>query len=595
MNQRPGSALRGKTPDGAREERRSHSRLHRFGGKWTILAAMIFSISLASDLRSESGTDYRVKYVSADAVYLNGGSDQGLAQGQQLIVKKSGEEETVLAQIEIDSITSNSAVGRIVALTSAITPGDVASLAPEEIERQKQKSATVEIARYPHIISFNQDDPLDREVREHLPKPPSPEVNRIRGRIGFDFGNLHQQGGFSSSLYGVTIHMDSTRLGSSYWSIHGYYRGYRHSSGGNSVRPMLVDLVNRTYHLSLNYENPNSRWVAGVGRLFVPWASSLDTIDGFYLGRRFGKATAGIFGGSAPDPTSWDYDPRRQIAGGLINFEEGSYESWRFTSTAGIALTRINWNPDRQFGFFQNQLFYKRYFSIYSDVQCDLIDNYSDTLNNSSADGGVNQRQKSLTLSRSYLTVRFQPFHALSFDASESYFRNLPTFDERLLSAGLLDKYLFQGLSGGFHLDLPFNFGIYSTVGRSSRTGDASPSWDYLAGFTMADILHSGIRADFKYSKFDVSFGGGTYRSLTLARQLAESLQFDLQIGQQNIQSGFAGQGRSRFLNGNLNWFFGTRYYLGLGLAVYRGDADNYRQSYVTLGYRFDNRHTKHE
>jgi hypothetical protein len=344
--------------------------------------------------------------------------------------------------------------------------------------------------------------------------------------------------------------------------------------------------------LSLTYDNPNSRWVAGAGRLFVPWASSLETLDGFYLGRRFGKATAGIFGGSTPDPTSWNYDPHRLMGGGFVNFEGGSYDSWRFTSTAGIAVTRINWRPERQFGFFQNGIFYKRYLSVYSDVQCDMLTGLNRALDPSSPTPDADQMkaQRGLALSRSYLTVRLQPLKALSFDISQNYFRNIPTFDERLLGTGLLDKYLFQGLSGGFRLELPRKLGFYSTIGRSNRSGDAKPSWDYLAGVTAADILHTGVRADVRYSRFDSSFGRGTYRSLMLARDVGERLQFDVQFGQQDTLSSLSSQSRARFLNGNFNYFFGARYYLGMGMTVYRGSVENYRQSFVTLGYRFDNR-----
>jgi hypothetical protein len=542
------------------------------------LFALILIFVCAPELHSAQS--FPIKFVSADAVYMEGGSSDGLAAGQKLLIKRKGSEESV-GQIEIESVASSSAVGRILSGSANIKPGDVAFFSPEEMEKTDLGGA----AKYPQVISFTEDDPLDREIRENLPKPPSPEVNRIRGRIGFDFGYM-QQREVASSLYGVTLRIDATRLGGSHWNLRGYYRGYRHSTEGNSVAPTLVDLVNRTYHLSLNYENPNSHWVVGAGRLFVPWASSLDTLDGFYLGRRIGIATAAIFAGSAPDPTSWDYDPHRQMAGGLINFESGSFDAWRFTSTSGVALTRVNWRPDRQFGFFQNGIFFKRYLSVYSDVQVDLLDQPS-----SSAIGGVpSTAQRTLALSRSYLTVRLQPFRALNLDFSENYFRNIPTFDQRLLSTGLLDKYLFQGLSGGFHLDLPYRLGIYSTIGQSTRSGDSKPSWDGLAGVSASNILHTGIRADFRYSKFDSSFGGGIYKSLTLARDFGDALQFDIQLGQQNVFSTFTSQNRSRFINGNLNWLLGRHFYLGAGISLYRGDSEHYQHSYATLGLRFDNR-----
>ena len=565
---------------------------------WTVSGWIV--LALMGGANPCSGQDnlpvsFTVKYASADTVYLNGGSDAGLSIGQKLIVRGKDPDDEDIAQIEIESITASSSAAKILPGGAKITPGKIAYLTQEDLDKRKPPDAAANAKKYPQSISFTQGNPLDEEVRENLPRPPLPEVNRSRGRIGFDLGYMQQEGGISSSLLGITLHMDSSRLGGSYWNLRGYYRGYRHSRDRVGDKPMLVDLVNRTYHLNLTYDNPNSHWVIGAGRLMVPWASSLNTLDGFYLGRRQGKTTFGIFAGSAPDPTSWDYDPNRQMGGGFINFEGGNFDTFRFSSTSGIGLTRIDWHPDRQFGFFQNSISYKRYLSIYSDVQADLLAPPVNAAEASSAaiDGVQMQARRELALSRSYLTIRIQPLKVLSFDISHNYMRNIPTFDERLLSTGLLDQYLFQGLNGGFRLELPFRLGIYSTVGRSNRSGDEKPSWDYLAGVTAADILHTGFRADLRYSRFDSSFGSGTYKSLMLARDLGVGLQFDAQVGQQDVLSKFTSQSRSQFFNGNLNWMFGSRYYLGAGMTMYRGSAENYRQVFATIGYRFDNRRPK--
>ncbi len=576
------------------------------GGRWdhcavwrhviALLICFSTSIRIMSAEPDKVRTEYRVKYVAADAVYLDGGSNSGLSEGQRLNiyhadVVKDADLSKVIAEIQIESVASASAVGRITSSSGTIAVGDVARLSAEDVEKLKLLLSSQDARKYPQIVSFDVGDPLDEEVREDLPKPPLPEVNRTRGRIGIDYSNLQQPGagGLGSSQLGFMLRIDSTRIGGSYWNLTGYYRG-RLSQTGVSQDNTLVDLINRTYHLGLYYDNPNSRWVAGIGRLYIPWASSLNTIDGFYLGRRYGKAIVGVFGGSAPDPTSWSYNPHQQIAGSFVNFEGGSFESFHFTSTAGIAVTRISWRPDRQFGFFENGISYKRYLSIYSDIECDLLNNSQNSAN--PTPDSVNQ--SGLALSRSYLTVRLQPFRILSFDISENYFRNLPTFDTRLIGTGLLDNYLFQGVSGGFRLDLPYRTGIYASLGRSSRTGDATASWDYMAGFTAGNIMHSGVRADFRYSKFDSSFGQGTYRTLSLSREVGEGLRFDLQLGQQDIVSSFTDVGRSRFVNGSVDWFLGYHYLLGLGYTTYRGGSQDYNQYFLTLGYRFDNRRHRH-
>jgi len=59
--------------------------------------------------------------------------------------------------------------------------------------------------------------------------------------------------------------------------------------------------------------------------MYLPWASSLNTIDGGYFGARIRKITTiGIFGGSTPDPTSWNYNPNQKMGGAFVNFEEAA-------------------------------------------------------------------------------------------------------------------------------------------------------------------------------------------------------------------------------------------------------------------------------
>ncbi len=567
-------------------------------GRAALASALLLWSGLVVSLRAEQEkkltTEFRVKYVAADAVYLEGGSSSGLAEGQKLTIKRKGTdkgtaEDIVVAEIEIESVATTSAAGRIVSSSGNIQPGDIAFLSAEDVEKLKLEQTSKNARKYPQVISFNEGDPLDEEVRESLPKPPLPEVNRVRGRVGIFYSDLQQPGGgYGSSQLGFMMKVDATRLGGTYWNLTGYYRG-QFSQVGVQQQTTLVDLINRTYTLGLYYDNPGSRWVAGIGRLYIPWASSLDTIDGFYLGRRYGRATVAVFGGSAPDPTSWSYSPNQQMAGTLVNFEGGSFDNFHYTSTSGFAVTRINWRPDRQFAFFENGVSYKRYLSIYSDIEYDFRDAIlNPVVNPNDTTSPMDQGGSKLT--RSYLTVRVQPLKMLSLDVSENYFRNIPTFDTRLIGTGLLDNYLFQGLSGGFRLDLPYRMGVYGSVGKSNRTGDPTASWDYMGGFTVGNIMHTGIHADLRYSKFDSSFGQGTYRSLTLSREIAEGLRFDLQAGQQDINSAFTTMTRSRFINGNLDWNVGSHYLVGLGFTAYRGGDQDYNQYFVTLGYRFDNR-----
>jgi hypothetical protein len=397
--------------------------------------------------------------------------------------------------------------------------------------------------------------------------------------FGIDYMGTVSSGStaMTNSSIGFVSRMDITRVGGTYWNVRGYWRG-RISSESAAAQPTLQDLINRTYHLNMTYENPNSRLVAGFGRLYLPWAPSLDTIDGGYFGMRLSHGgTAGIFAGSTPDPTSWSYNPDGKIAGAFINFEGGSYDDLHYTSTSGFGVNALKWQITRPFVFFENAISYKRYISIYDSLQAD------------SPSGNQVVAAPGPGLSRNFLAIRVQPHPRFEFDVNHTYFRDIPTFDPQLYGTGLLDKYLFQGFSVGARVEAVKHVWVYTDIGQSNRTGDAKSSLNQAFGVTFNRIPWVGLHADLHYSRFNSSFGTGSYRALSVSRNVSEALQLQILLGDESFTSSMTSNNRSRFINATAETALGAHYYLQGGFTVDRGSM-NYNQWMFTLGYRFDSR-----
>ena len=210
----------------------------------------------------------------------------------------------------------------------------------------------------------------------------------------------------------------------------------------------------------LDVYNPNSDLVAGFGRLFLPWAPSLDTLDGGYFGYRLSRRSlVGVFGGSTPDPSSWDYSPDRAIGGAFINFEGGEYSGFHYSATTGAGLSMINWAANDPFVFIEDSVSYKRDIAVYESAQLD------------SPKGNSQTPSPGPGLGRNFFTLRVNPFSRLELDANYNYFRHASTFNPTLIGTGLLDKYLFQGFSAGARLEIFKQVWVSTNLGRSSGTG----------------------------------------------------------------------------------------------------------------------------
>jgi hypothetical protein len=547
-------------------------------------------------------TAFRVKYVVQDAAYLDGGRAAGLAEGMKLVVRDlpnsggvaaAGADSSAagdIAELEVLSVAETSAVTEIHTSKRPVKVGDLAYLSSADQQALVAKNALSATRKYPAAVSFTENDTLDDEARTEVPKPPLPSVNRARGRIGFDYMGVvdHGGSGMNGSNLGMVVAADITRINGTYWNVSGYWRGrFDHTSAGPQT---LQDLINRTYHLYTSYDNPRSSWVAGFGRMYLPWATSLDTIDGGYIGRKLKTGvTAGVFLGSTPDPTSYSYNPQSEIGGAFVNFEGGSYDDLHYTSTTGGGINMLKWSPERPFLFTENGIFYKRVFSIYQALQIDSPQGYwylDPTTNTNAWKPGAGWGA-----GRSFTTVRFQPHPRVEFSLNHTYFRDLPTFDPTLIGTGLLDKYLFQGFSAGTRVEVHKQIWLSADLGSSNRSGDKKSSLNQMFGITFGQVPWIGAHADLRYSRFNSSFGSGSYEALSVTRNLGETFQLQVLAGQQNFASTLTSATRSRFVNGMLETTLGAHYFMQFGGTINRGGQMNYDQWLFTFGYRFDNRH----
>ncbi|HPT26705.1 MAG TPA: hypothetical protein PLZ95_09830 [Bryobacteraceae bacterium] len=553
----------------------------------TVLPVIsLFAVAFAQPAPpSQARRSFNVKQVVPGMVYLDGGTAHGLSEGMKLKLERLAPGEAKMAtrriaDVVVASVATQSALAEIVNPEPGVEaqPGDRAELTGSDVADFDRREAARRRQRYAQVISFTSGDPLEEEVREYVPMPEPSEVGRLRGRIGFEVNSLQDRGasGRNSHQEGIAARVDWTRIGGSYWNLTGYWRGRWNTRQGGTQQQTMVDLINRTYTIGMFYNNPRSKNVLGFGRVLIPWVSSLSTIDGGYAARRLTRnVTAGIFAGSTPDPTQWNYDPNRQMVGVFTSYEKGTYENVRWTSTLGAAVTRIRWRPERQFLFLENSIFAANKLSILHSMEVDQ------------KNARYMNGQTGAMLSRSFLTFRVQPSTKLSFDLNQNYFRGLPTFDDRLIGTGLLDKYLFQGFSGGFRAQPWQRLILSATWGRSKLDTDTSASLNQMYSVGWTRLPWIGARIDGRYTRFNSSFGKGSYESVSLIREIHEDLRLELQVGQQEFGGPLTRQSRSRFINAQADWSIGLHYFVTGGLLTYRGGIQDYDQIYITLGYRF--------
>ena len=527
---------------------------------------------------------FRIKFVSGKALYINGGSKSGLSVGMNLEIssaKSKSTRQTTIGSARIVGVATGSAILDVTASSGDPQVGDWAELLPKDADTARKvvlaANNTLHLAARP--ISDSSDTLAPRAARSFRSAPGDETGPRTTGRIGFDSTSISSSGSTpgASREFGLSFQSDIRHILGTHWNLEGYWRGFiNHHS--QFFEDTLEETLNKTYTMELYYDNPNARWVAGVGRLYLPWAVSLDTIDGGYFGLKLHSGnTTGVFAGSTPDQTSWHFRPDQRIAGVFTNFEGGSYDRVHYSSTTGVGLTSIKWKLDDPFVFFENELYYGSKISAFHSMTVDSPQGPS-----------TNGIRPGAGVSHSYFTLHYQPNPIVSFDLYHNYFRDVPTAVTSIVGTGLVDKLLFQGISAGTHVKPVRYFTLYTTLGTSEKTGDTHRSLNAMFGATWNEIAHTGIRADYHYSKFKSNFGDGNYDVLSLSRQVSSHMFWNLQLGRQNLVSNQTLNSSSDFIDDSVDVNVGRHSYIQSGYTYVRGATLDYRQWYASWGFRFD-------
>jgi AMIN domain len=533
---------------------------------------------------------FKIKFIAGNTAYIDGGSNAGLRVGMNVDIRDGGTspeadegKQTPIGAARIVGVATTSAILEVGRSNGELKVGDWADLLPQDADAAR-KNVISGPANTLHADARpldNDDDAITNTGKGFRPAQTIKEEPEARtvGRIGLDYSGISSTGSTpgGSAQLGMSFQSDIRHIMGTHWNLEGYWRGRinRHSQ---FQEPTIEDSLNKTYTMQLYYDNPNSRWVAGVGRLYLPWAVSLDTIDGGYLGRKFPlRNTSGIFAGSTPDLSSWHYRPNQKIGGVFTNFEGGDYEGFHYSSTSGAALTSIQWKLDRPYAFFENELSYKGRLSAFHSLIVDSPQGVS-----------TNGIRPGAGVSHSYLTLHYQPKSVVSFDLYHNFFRDVPTAVTSIVGTGLVDKLLFQGISAGTHIRPSRYFTLYTTLGTSEKTGDTRRTLNQMYGATLNEVGRSGIRADFHYSKFDSNFGYGHYGVLSLSRQVTNRMYWNVQLGKQDIVSLHTLDCDSNFADDSIDFNLGRHSYLQSGFTYVKGETMDYRQWYMSWGYRFD-------
>lgn len=477
----------------------------------------------------------RVKYISAQHVYLDAGRAAGLNTGDHLEVIKNGQS---IAEIEIVYLSENSASCKIISSSRTVEAGDeVILIRPDTRTIQAIDTSSNEIPQVP-----------SPEKTEERSLPAKKHRSPFSGNFAFQYYYWDDQKGTNLNFSQPTLRLNLR--GQNLWgrNFHLRIRGrLRHNKRSVELNPNapLAEWRNRIFELSFSYDNPLAIFNFRAGRIISNQFSGVGYIDGLLLQyNRSQKFHLGAFGGTQPQWQYSDFQTSIQKYGGFLTATLGDMNSGRFETTLAVVGEYHGRTVSREFIYLQNSFYQSNHWSFYQSAEIDLNRKWR-----------KNITDEEISLTSFFLSGQWNVTHWMVLGAMYDNRKNYLTYETRSLADSLFDEAMRQGMRGNLTIILPQDFRIFGNFGMRKRETDTESTISYAAGLGKTNFIIPYSRISLNSSGFSNFYSRGFYYSLLWGHFLWKKVNTDLSYG--GYQYDLKADNRQR-INRWIRWTFFT-------------------------------------
>lgn len=413
--------------------------------EYIIALSLIFLVGFCMG-QERQVRDFKVKYVSVEAIYIDAGRKVGLAVGDTVEVFRGNR---LVARLEVSHVSSQSAACRVIEEKATVVSGDIVRLFGNRTFSAGQQQG---VKQSPQLASTGRVTGRLRRMTNHIRGSVSLQNNWQQDMTGRSMssiqpslaGRLTVENLFGTGLVFKMRHR--SRL---------YYR-----STGNSLAQ--DDWVHNLFECALTYGVPTSGVELGLGRLLSPYVRGMGYIDGVHIAARVhSNFRVGVAAGTQPREKNMSVTGSRQKYGAFMNFETGSNRGMQLSSTMAFSGSYENGMIDREFFYLQNYYKLADRLSIYQSVEIDINRKWRREMEG-----------HDYTFSNLYVNANLEILSNVSANFSYDARKNVRTYRYYSVSDSLFDDTLRRGFSAGLHIRLSRNMNIRGTGSIRYREGE---------------------------------------------------------------------------------------------------------------------------
>ncbi len=515
----------------------------------------------------------KVTYQTEATVYVDAGSEEGVAEGDILDVVRDGK---VIAWLIVSVVSSHKSACRREDPGTEIRVGDVVQHTPRASAAASAAPAT---SAAPAAAVTAAGKSAAASTTTAPEKRPRNNGNAMRdlglsGRIGLRYLVVDQpQTDYRYSQPGIELRLAGQDIGGSSFGVDIDVRSYQtyQVSGISSEK----DLRNRVYRANVFWTGHEVPMRVAVGRLFSPTLASLSLFDGAlveYAGRRW--SFGGLYG-TQPDPQTYGFSQEVREYGAYAAARSDVGARVRWGTTIGLISSYDEGEINRDFLYLQGYYDDTR-FSGYLAQEID-------------ANRGWKREEEgsSYSLTSTFLTARYRISPNLTINGGWDNRRNVLLYRDYVDPVTDFDDAYRQGYWVG--ADGRVRWFRIGGNARFSRGGSAGPADSYSLFLGASGFSRFPLDVRTRSTFYTSDRAEGQLHSVTVGTGFGPTIHLAGTIGLR-LEDGLL----STVPETDLIWYgidfdisFARHWFYLLSFEQTTGGVEDNRQLYTSINYRF--------
>ncbi len=531
-------------------------------GARIIATAFALSLSVATVSLAEPPETCRVKYLSAEHVYLDAGRLAGIDVGDTLEVRR---DDSRVAILEVVYAADHSASCTVLVRDRVVETGDEVLLdgvVPSTRSDEPGAAASTRTRSFDGIARTDGDSGPDR----------------LHGRLALQWHQSHEnsRGSFRQPTIRLDLKYDDPVGAGSRIEVKGYLRHIHRGGSGTGLAPRS-EYRNRLHRVSLTHATQSGSIRYAAGRISSAAVSGLGWLDGLLVdGRLKGNLRAGVFAGWLPD---WnDTEPATAVR--KIGFFARRDPRQGRGRGADVVLAAI--------GQYAGSEISREYLHLATRLPAGRLSLAQSLDLELNRDWRRDLAGETFSVTNLYLSGRYRASDRLTASLGYDQRRRYRSHETRSLPDSLFGDAARYGLRLRGHYRAGDDWTLQAGAGLRHHDALSDDATSWQAGITRHGGLGPGTRILLTASGFDGPSATGWSPSLEITRPWRDGQRLRLGAGLYSYDDGRGGETRSnRWVSGGGEFGLSSRIY---GACEYRhdwGDDILGHRVYAELGVRF--------